>query len=186
MLVPAVVAVLQLAMPVSPPVSELQVLAGVSGSVDLLQSTAGRRFVVQEVSWGRDLTPPAGPSLVRGRFAWAIEVAPAVVQTRPSRVWGAGVAPIVWRWRFVPRRRWSAWAELAAGGLWSSSPIPEGSTRANFTAHWGAGARLRLSDTHGLVVAYRFHHLSNGNQLNSNPGVNAHMVLAGWSRLQSP
>ena len=35
-----------------------------------------------------------------------------------------------------------------------------------------------------LVVAYRFDHISNGNRLARNPGVNAHMVVVGWSRVQ--
>jgi opacity protein-like surface antigen len=49
------------------------------------------------------------------------------------------------------------------------------------TAHWGGGVRLRPRGRHALVLAYRFQHFSNGNQLGSNPGVNSHVVLVGWS-----
>jgi hypothetical protein len=41
--------------------------------------------------------------------------------------------------------------------------------------------RLGASRPHAWSLAYRFQHFSNGNQLGSNPGVNAHVVLAGWS-----
>jgi hypothetical protein len=32
-----------------------------------------------------------------------------------------------------------------------------------------------------MLLGYRFQHFSNGNQLGSNPGVNSHVVLLGWS-----
>ena len=67
------------------------------------------------------------------------------------------------------------------GGLWTSDPIPEDTGRANFSAHWGGGIRLKPRGGHAILVAYRFQHFSNGNQLGSNPGVNSHVVLAGWS-----
>ena len=67
------------------------------------------------------------------------------------------------------------------GGLWTSDPIPEDTGNVNFSAHWGGGIRFKPRSGHALLVAYRFQHFSNGNQLGSNPGVNSHVVLAGWS-----
>ncbi len=43
------------------PASELVVSAGAASSVNLLQSTADRHYLVQTVSWGRELTRPGGP-----------------------------------------------------------------------------------------------------------------------------
>lgn len=166
-----------------PPAStELVVGAGAAWSVHLFESVANRRYAVQTVSWGRELTRPLGPGPLRGRFAWAAEATPIFAQTAPSRLYGIGFAPVVWRWNFEPRRRWSAFGELSMGGLWTSDPIPEKATRGNFTAHWGGGVRLHASVRHRLVLGYRFQHISNGNQLASNPGVNSHVFLAGWSR----
>lgn len=150
-------------------------------SVNLFQSTGGRSYAVQTIGWGRELTREWGPGLLRGRFVWAVEAMPVFAQFSPSAIYGIGFAPVVWRWNFVPQPRWAPYAELAMGGMWSTDAIPEGTSRGNFTAHWGAGVRLRRRGGHALLLAYRFQHFSNGNQLGSNPGVNAHVVLAGWS-----
>ena len=48
-------------------------------------------------------------------------------------------------------------------------------------AHWGGGERWHTSPRDSVVVSYRFQHFSNGNQLSTNPGVNSHVLLAGWS-----
>jgi hypothetical protein len=161
--------------------SELQVSVGAAASINLLDSTAGRHYIVQTVSWGRELTRELGPGALRGRFVWAGEVTPVFAQTSPGRLYGFGATPVLWRWNFAPRPRWSAFAELSMGGLWTTREIPEGTSRANFTAHWGGGARLRASPTQSAVIAYRLQHISNGNLLDGNPGVNAHVVMIGWS-----
>jgi hypothetical protein len=161
--------------------SELVVAGGAAWSVQLFKSVANRRYAVQFLSWGRALTRPLGPGILRGRFAWAVEATPIFAQTAPSHVYGFGLAPVVWRWNFEPRPRWSAFGELSMGGLWTSDPIPEKASRANFTAHWGGGVRLPTSARSALVLGYRLQHISNGNNLGSNPGVNSHVVLAGLS-----
>ncbi len=166
----------------SPPVtSEWIVGAGVANSVNLFQSASDRRYLVQTVSWGRELTRSLGPGVLRGRFTWAAEMMPVFFQTSPSHVYGIGVAPVVWRWNFSPQRRWSAFAELSMGGLWTTDPVPDETRRVNFTAHWGGGVRIGSSSRQALVLGYRFQHLSNGNQLMTNPGVNSHVALVGWS-----
>ena len=161
--------------------SELTASVGVARSVNLFESTAGRSYAVQTIGWGRELSREWGPGLLRGRFVWAVEAMPIFAQFSPASIYGIGFAPLVWRWNFTPQPGWSAFGEMAMGGMWSSEPIPEKTSHGNFTAHWGAGLRLRPRGPHSVVVAYRFQHLSNGNQLGSNPGVNSHVVLLGWS-----
>lgn len=165
----------------APGVAEWTVSAGVARSVNLFESESGRSYAVQTIGWGAELTRELGPGVLRGRFAWAAEVTPIFAQYSPSSIYGAGIAPLVWRWNFVPQPRWSAFAELAMGGLWTTDAIPEDTSRANFTAHWGGGVRLRPRGRHALLLAYRFQHFSNGNNQSSNPGVNSHVLLVGWS-----
>lgn len=154
---------------------------GAARSVNLFQSTAGRSYAVQTVAWGRELTGDWAPGALRGRFMWAVEAMPIFAQFSPSSIYGFGFAPVVWRWNFTPRPRYAIFAELSMGGMWSTEPIPEGTIRGNFTAHWGGGVRLRPRGGNAVVIGYRFQHFSNGNQLGSNPGVNSHVVLIGWS-----
>ena len=161
--------------------SEFTSSIGVARSVSLFQSESGRAYAVQTISWGRELTREWGPGALRGRFVWAVEAMPIFAQFSPASIYGIGVAPVLWRWNFTPQPRWSAFGEMAMGGMWSTEPIPENTSRGNFTAHWGAGVRLRPRGPHSVMIAYRFQHFSNGNQLGSNPGVNSHLVLLGWS-----
>ena len=160
---------------------EWTVSIGAAHSVKLFQSTSGRSYAVQTVGWGRELSRPWGPGVLRGQFTWAVEAMPIFAQFSPSAIYGFGFAPVVWRWNFAPRPRYSIFAELSMGGLWTTNPIPEKTGRGNFTAHWGGGVRLRPRGGNALLLAYRFQHFSNGNQLGSNPGVNSHVVLVGWS-----
>jgi len=155
--------------------------AGAARSVNLYQSTSGRSYGVLTVAWAKELTRELKWGPIRGRFAWGVEAMPLFAQFEPSAIYGAGFAPVIWRWNFPPRPRWSVFAELSMGGLWTSDPIPEDTGRANFSAHWGGGIRFKPRGGHAILVAYRFQHFSNGNQLGSNPGVNSHVVLAGWS-----
>jgi hypothetical protein len=97
---------------------------------------------------------------ISGRFAWGVEATPLFAQFDPSTIYGVGFAPVVWRWNFPPKPRWSAFAELSMGGLWTTDPIPEKSGRANFTAHWGGGVRLRPRGAHAILIAYRFQRIS--------------------------
>ena len=167
---------------------ELTIAAGIARSVNLFESTAGRTYAVLTAGWSKELTRELALGPIRGRFAWGIEATPLFAQFQPSTIYGVGFAPVIWRWNFPQQPRWSAFAELSMGGLWTSEPIPEDTGSLNFSAHWGGGIRIRrrtiqarpgLSDA--FVIGYRFQHFSNGNQLGSNPGVNSHVVLAGWS-----
>jgi hypothetical protein len=158
-----------------------QIGTGHAWSVDLLQSAGGRRYVSVTASWGRDVMRDAGPGWLRGRLMWAVEVMPLYWQYKPGTTLGVAVSPLVWRWRFVPRRRAAAFAELAFGGLFTADPVPEGTEAANFLTHGAFGIRWRPGRTTSFVTAYRFQHISNGNQLATNPGVNAHVIWLGLS-----
>lgn len=164
--------------------AEWMVGAGYGWSIDLLRARSGRHFAIQTVSWGHDVMRDAGPGVLRGRLAWAIEARPVYWQFEPSSTYGAGILPLVWRWRFVPRTRGQAFAELAFGGLFTRAAVPEATTAANFLAHGTFGIRWNPTARTALVTAYRFEHISNGNQLNANPGVNAHVIWIGLSHTQ--
>lgn len=164
--------------------SEWMLTGGGAWSVSLFHSESGYDYITQRISWGRVLTPPVFPGILRGRFQWAFEVTPLHAQYHPERAYGWGIAPIVWRWNLEPRGRYAPYAELAGGALWTSRPVPEQTTTANFHAHAGAGVRFFVSPRNAFVLAYLFDHISNGNRLQQNPGVNAHSIHFGYTLLK--
>jgi hypothetical protein len=99
-------------------------------------------------------------------------------------VFGVGVSPLSWRWNFEPRGRYAPFVQLSGGFMKSTGALPPGTTSANFTAHAGAGVRVLMARHQALVLSYRLDHISNGNRLERNPGVNAHAIHVGWSVLR--
>ena len=164
--------------------TEWMATAGPALGVEVFHSAEGHRYFLQSLSWGRILTRPAGPGALRGRFEWALEVVPVYGQFHPESTYGFGLTPMLWRWNFEPRGRLAQFAELAGGALWTQDPVPARTTTANFTAHVSYGVRYFVRSNLSVVASYRFHHISNGNRLQDNPGVNAHLMQFGLSLLQ--
>jgi lipid A 3-O-deacylase len=165
--------------------SEWMFTAGAARGAVIFHSEGGHRFAVQAISWGRVLTESHLPGLLRGRFAWAFEAMPVFRQYEPTRAFGFGLSPLVWRWNFQPRGRIAPYAELAGGGLWTTEPVPEDTATANFTAHAGGGARFFVRPHQALVLTYWFHHISNGNRLDRNPSINSHVVQVGFAYIRA-
>jgi hypothetical protein len=166
--------------------SEWMVTGASAWGVRIFHSTSGHQYVMQTISWGRVLSHPRFSGKLRGRFEWAFEATPLYAQYLPNRVFGFGVAPLVWRWNFEPHGRYAPYAELGGGALWTSAPVPQRTTAANFTAHAGGGVRMLIGPQHAVVVAYRLEHISNGNRLDRNPGVNTHAIHVGLSLMRPP
>jgi hypothetical protein len=164
--------------------TEWMAIAGPAVGVTIFHSSEGHRYFLQSLSWGRILSNPRGPGALRGRFEWSIEVVPVFGQYQPERTYGVGVTPLVWRWNFEPHGRLAPFAELAGGALWTRDPLPADTTTANFSAHVAYGVRYFFTPRAAMVASYRFHHISNGNRRDRNPGVNAHVVQLGVSVLR--
>jgi Lipid A 3-O-deacylase (PagL) len=165
--------------------TEWSASAAVARGIALLQSEGGERYATAQASVGRILTDVRGPRLVRGRFQWTFEVVPVLAEWSSGRARGIGVTPLGWRWNFESRGRWHPFAEVGGGALWTTAPLPRGTTGSNFTSHAGLGVRILGASGRGVVVGYRLHHVSNGNRLRQNPGVNAHTLLVGWTTLHT-
>jgi hypothetical protein len=161
--------------------AEWTAAAAIAQGIDVLQSAGGQRYAMPTLAWGRVLTDARGPSWLRGRFEWMVEVSPYFAEWKEGRARGAGVVPLSWRWNLDPRGRWFPYAEVGGGALWTTEPVPKGTTGTNFTTHAGFGARWLAAGGQGLLIGYRLHHISNGNRVARNPGVNAHMLVVGWT-----
>ncbi len=163
--------------------TEWSASAGAARGITFLQSVGGERYLTTQLAWGRVLTDLRGPSWMRGRFEWSVEVVPVFAEWSTGKARGVGLTPLGWRWNFAPRGRLAPFADVGGGALWTTAPIPAATTGSNFTAHAGVGLRVFGRDGHALVVSYRLHHISNGNRLRRNPGVNAHLLTVGWTKM---
>jgi len=181
LLLPAGPAIAQPA--IAPGTTEWSVTAGAARGIAILESRGGQRYGTTQLAWGRVLTDLRGPGWFRGRFEWSVEAVPAFVEWSSGEARGAGVSPLGWRWNFSPHGPVLPYVEVGGGALWTSHPIPAGTTGSNFTSYAGVGVRVLRAGRHGLIASYRLHHISNGNRLRRNPGVNAHMITLGWTRL---
>ncbi len=167
-------------------VTEWSASVAVARGLDLLQSSGGQRYAMPTLSWGRVLTDERGPAWLRGRFEWAVEVTPLFAEWSSGRARGFGVAPLQWRWNLAAHGSVHPFAEVGGGALWTSGALPAGTTGSNFMTHGGVGLRLLAGRGRGLVAGYRLHHISNGNRLQRNPGVNAHMLTLGYTWMDQP
>jgi opacity protein-like surface antigen len=91
-----------------------------------------------------------------------------------ARRWtmGEGISPVGFQWNFRPRRKLQPFF-IGHGGCMHSTrpiPVPEASSF-NFTFDLGAGFELYRSQTRSVRAEYRYHHISNHNTANQNPGI---------------
>ena len=166
--------------------TEWIVAAGLGWGAAIFRSSGEERLLLPSASWGRVLTDARGPSRIRGRFSWAVAVIPLFVQLEPERAFGIAISPLVWRWNFEAQGRVLPYAEVGGGGLWTNIDVPNLTARANYVMHATVAARLRVAGNRMAIVGYSFEHVSNGNRAPRNPGVNAHVLLLGWSFVKAP
>ena len=168
--------------PAGPPRGdEWQVGAGYAWSVDLFQSDRGPPLrPVTTVSWGRDLTRDAGPGVparpadVGGRGHAALLAGPADDHARCRHL----ATRLALALRAAPPRRGVRGAGVrrplhTRPGARGDRRRPTSSRTAPSASVGVPAARVAWS------TAYRFQHISNGNQPTTNPGVNAHVIWVG-------
>ncbi len=83
------------------------------------------------------------------------------------------------RYHFVRQENWSLYVDGGAGILGTTDNVPSGGSSFNFTPQAGGGATIRLSDEERLMVGLRWHHISNANTFDSNPGRDSVMGYVG-------
>jgi len=85
---------------------------------------------------------------------------------------GEGMSPIGMQWNFRPRNKLQPIIIGHIGYMYSTQPIPiEEAGSFNFTADFGVGFELYRTKTRSIRAEYRYHHISNHNTANENPGI---------------
>lgn len=122
-----------------------------------------------------------GSGFFRGHPAFAVELVPITTFLEKSATtWAAG-ANVLYEHHFAARGRLLPIWRIGAGFLYGNDEVPAGETQHNFSLLTALGFDIIVTQTSALLIEYRFHHISNANTGERNPGVNAHTVVFGLS-----
>jgi hypothetical protein len=129
--------------------------------------------------YGWVLTDAHLPSVLKGRFEYAIDAVPAYLIFQPTgTAYGVGLNPLNLKWNFVPHGHWSPYLELSGGTLFTTAKVPAGTSSVNFTSGAALGTHI-LGPKYSWAIEARYLHISNAGLGDLNPGVNTFEVRLG-------
>jgi len=106
-----------------------------------------------------------------------------LVETSRAPVIGAGVSPLGLQFYSARRGGTRIFAGGSAGGIWFNRDMPVAyARRFNFALQLGTGIERAARSGGGLVLGYKFHHLSNAGTARANPGIDGHVIYVGLTR----
>jgi len=136
--------------------------------------------------YGWVLTDPVGPGPLRGRFEYAVDVAPVFLLTQPTgTAYALGLNPVGLKWNFAARPRVTPYLEVDGGLLFSNTDVPPGTSRVNFTPSGALGVHFSHTK-YNWSAEVRFMHISNAGLATPNPGINTIQVRIGFGRFTQP
>ena len=101
---------------------------------------------------------------------------------RRAYSYGIGGSPIGAQVNFVHYRRVEPFLTSGGGFLYFNHRMFGTTQQFNFTAQLGAGVQLFSPDRRTAIdLGYKYHHISNANLGNQNPGLDSHMLFVGLS-----
>ncbi len=132
--------------------------------------------------YGWILTGPHCPSFLRGRFEYAVDGVPLFVVAQPlNTTYGLSFDPLVLKWNFERHGRFSPYAELSGGALFTNHDVPSYTNTVNFTPSAAIGTHI-LGAKYNWSVEVRYLHISNAGLADPNPGLNTLQVRVGVGR----
>jgi hypothetical protein len=120
---------------------------------------------------------------------WVVDAVPmALVGDRHTSTgrraysYGIGASPIGAQVNFVHYRHVEPFLTSGGGFLYFNHRMFGTTQQFNFTAQLGGGVQLFTSSRRTAIdLGYKYHHISNANLANQNPGLDSHMLFAGVS-----
>jgi Lipid A 3-O-deacylase (PagL) len=160
---------------------EWEIWTGAGGDpIGTPKVTLGNGIWTVGARYGWVLTDPHGPSLLRGRFEYAVDALPVLVAFQPGgAVYGIGFNPWVMRWNFVTRRRVSPYIELGGGLAITTRQVPLGANNFNFTPTGAIGVNLLRGKYH-WSIDFRYFHISDAQITSFNPGTDTFGFRVGF------
>jgi len=163
----------------------------------LIGVTTGRPFFELNLQYARVLVAHRNWAL-----KYTFEMVPVAIISQPRQVnvvqgtrlvqvdaagtrraiYGGGTSPIGLQVNFRRHRALQPYIDGTAGVLYFADQVPvSGSSQFNFGVGWGAGVQLWHRENQSVSIGYKFHHISNANSANRNPGADSNLLYAGYS-----
>jgi lipid A 3-O-deacylase len=163
---------------------ELQIWTGGGHGTNGSQSGDGVFNIGARYGW--ILTDAHGPSFLRGRFEYAVDVIPLFVATQSTNTaYGFGVNPFALKWNFSSHGTAVPYIDIGGGALFTNVKVPEGTSHVNFTPSGAFGVHF-LRGKYNWSTEVRYMHISNAGISRPNPGINTIQVRLGFGRFTQP
>jgi lipid A 3-O-deacylase PagL len=154
------------------------------GSPGSFGNIEDRKLLLVALRYGRVLAAWESVSL-----EYTLDIFPAAVVFEPDRVrrgsstiYGAGLSPLGFKVNFAQQSWIQPFVAASLGFLYFADDVPlPHSSRFNFTPEIGLGVQVFLAPKRALTLGYKVHHISNAGIGRSNPGMNSHVIYAGFS-----
>lgn len=101
-------------------------------------------------------------------------------ETAPSSLSGFGMTPLGFQFNALQNHTVKPFFKSSAGFMYLTEPFPDDrGTNFNFTLEIGTGIDIELTRNSFFTIGYKYHHMSNGQFGQINPGVDSNMFYAG-------
>jgi hypothetical protein len=176
--------------------NEFMVWAG--GSLDsneIIGKTKNARLGIIGLRYARIFKPGKNISL-----KYTVDVVPVTVLSHPDyrfiplgnnnfryeefrrKDYALGITPIGMQINFRRRKKVQPFVGTSGGFLAFKKKIPNDfGAKFNFTADVSGGLQVMLKNKKAVTFGYKYHHLSNGNRANYNPGFDSNLFYVGFS-----
>lgn len=147
-------------------------------------STVGARNYQLETRYERLLyyRPPFAVRWVFDTVPVALVGDPRTRDSHRAYAYGVGGSPIGAQVNFVHYRHVEPFLTSGGGFLYFNHRMFGTTQQFNFTAQLGGGVQLFTSSRRTAIdLGYKYHHISNANLANQNPGLDSHMLFVGLS-----
>jgi len=167
--------------------NELSLWGGGSvAATTMIGKSTGFDFGLAAVRYGRRLWTNDTLS-----FDWTVDAIPLAflsLDRSPGgssgdrdSVYGAGLAPLGFRFDYEGLRWVRPYFAANGGFLYFTERVPARGVKFNFTYDFGLGAQLPMGADKAITLGYSYFHISNAGLGKSNPGFDANLLYLGFS-----
>jgi hypothetical protein len=165
-------------------------VGGSFNSPTLIGTAEDRKYFTVGLRYGRVFAASK-----RVAYEYTVDAVPVAVVFQPNfarafnrvddgSVYGAGLSPIGFKANFNRRGRVKPFVGGSGGAFYFQRPVPvdvPGATRFNFTFEFTGGVQFFTPERRAVTLGYKFHHISNANRSDVNPGLDANVIYVGYS-----